>query len=145
MAYPARRTNLASLANFHVVAPTLSDVENVYFQSRSQDQMFDIDGLTWTYDNTVGAEAYKAEIDLAKTKSEQISAYGRTAAAIHADLKKLKAGAGDSFEVSVMADFLSKPVLGGFTKEDGDDKPSTPPRCRSRTRKGTRTRARSKR
>ena len=112
----------ASLANFHVVAPTLSDVENVYFQSRSQDQILDIDGLSWTYDNTAGAEAYKAEIDLTKTKSEQISAYGRIAAAIHADLKKLKAGAGDTFEVSVMADFLSKPVLGGFTKEDGDDK-----------------------
>ena len=112
----------ASIANFHMVGETFQATnDNFYVASRTQDQLLDIDGLTWAYDNTAGAEKYTASISLSDAKSTQISNYGRLGTDIHADLKALKAGAGDSFEVPVQVDFLNKAIKGGFTKKNGDD------------------------
>lgn len=112
----------ASIADFSMIGETLKAVnDNFYVTSRTQAQLLDIDGLTWAYDNTAAAEKYTATISLSDAKSVQISNYGRLGADIHADLKALKAGAGNSFSVPVQVDFLNKAVKGGFTKKNGDD------------------------
>jgi hypothetical protein len=113
----------ASIADFSMIGETPKAVnDNFYVASRTQAQLLDIDGLTWAYDdNTAGEEKYTASISLSDAKSVQISNYGRLGADIHADLKALKAGAGDSFSVPVQVDFLNKAVKGGFTKKNGDD------------------------
>lgn len=113
----------ASIADFSMIGETFNEVnDNFYVASRTQAQLLDIDGLTWAYnDHTAGEEKYTASISLSDAKSTQISNYGRLGADIHADLKALKAGAGDSFTVPVQVDFLNKAVKGGFTKKNGDD------------------------